>query len=85
LLATPEAKIQVGHRTLRVWAEPLSPEDGAQILLNYRGHHPFAARELSRLLGINFNQADPKQLQTIIRDQLPVIALHPRKAQNVIA
>jgi deazaflavin-dependent oxidoreductase (nitroreductase family) len=76
LLAHPLIDVQVGRRKVSVRAETLSPEAGAQRLLEYRHDHPLAARELSRLMGIDINQATPEKLQEIVRHSLPVVALH---------
>lgn len=77
LLATPAITIQVGRRNLAVKAETLSPEKGAEILQDYRRQQPLAARELSRLLGIDFFQSTPSRLEEIVRKSLPVVALRP--------
>ena len=81
LLATPAIVIQVGRRKLAMRAESVSPDVGAQVLLNYRREHPFAARELSRLLGIDIHKTGPAKLEEIVYELLPVVALHP---QNTI-
>ncbi|MCC6453886.1 MAG: nitroreductase family deazaflavin-dependent oxidoreductase [Caldilineaceae bacterium] len=78
LLASPTVTIQVGRRKLSVRAETLSPEAGAQILLNYRVRHPFAARELSRLIGLDIYSGPPEKLDEVVRESLPMIALRPR-------
>jgi deazaflavin-dependent oxidoreductase (nitroreductase family) len=78
LQATPEITIKVGRRTLFVRAETLSPEDGAQVLMAYRQTHKLAARELSRIMGRDMISANEAELETMIRDSMPVVALRPR-------
>lgn len=79
LRAAPEITIQVGSRKLEVYAETMPAKEGAQILLDYRQKHPFAARELSRLLGVNLSETSPEELEAIIQESMPVVALQPRK------
>ena len=78
LLARPAITIQVGRRRFRVRAETLPPALGAQVLLNYRKEHPLAARELSKLMGLDINQSSPEQLEDTVRESLPVVALRPQ-------
>ena len=77
LMATPAITIQVGRRRLAVRAETIAPDTSVQILLKYRQKHPLAARELSRLIGLDINQSAPEQLEKVIRESLPVVALRP--------
>lgn len=51
LRAHPRAVIQVGRRTLTVRATPLTAAEGGKIMAGYARRHPFAARQLSRLMG----------------------------------
>jgi deazaflavin-dependent oxidoreductase (nitroreductase family) len=79
LLATPNITIQVGRRRLDVCAETLSPIEGRQVLLDYRQKHPLATRELSRMLtGANLAKASPEELESIVRESLPIVALRPQ-------
>jgi len=80
LMATPDITIQVGSRHLAISAETLPPEAGADLLVKYRTQHPLAARELSRVMGIDINRTSPTGLIEIVRESLPVIALKPRYA-----
>ncbi|MHB8629378.1 MAG: nitroreductase family deazaflavin-dependent oxidoreductase [Aggregatilineales bacterium] len=82
LVCTPSIDIQVGRRKLAVSTETLSPLAGAQVLLDYRKKHPLAARELSRLMGLNLIEAPASDLERIVRESLPVIALRPRSPTN---
>jgi hypothetical protein len=68
------------HRRLDVCAETLPAKEGARVLLNYRQSHPFAAHELSRLLGLDLGEALLEELEGIIQERLPVVALQPRKS-----
>lgn len=82
LLATPKITIQVGRRRLHVCAEPVPPSEGARVLLDYRQNHPLAIRELSRVLtGANLSKASPAELERIVQETLPIIALRPRAEQ----
>jgi deazaflavin-dependent oxidoreductase (nitroreductase family) len=78
LLATPTITIQVGRRKLVILAETLSPQKGAQILLDYRKKHPIAARELSSFMQIDIQNSSVTELENIVQDSLPIIALCPR-------
>lgn len=82
LLAQPDTTIQVGRRKLEIHAETLTADQGAQILIDYREHHPVAASELSRILGFNLHQASPDELRAIVQESLPIVAL---RSQNTAA
>lgn len=77
LMVTPDVRIQVGKRKLHVHAETLTPEDGIQILLDYRKKHSMAARELSKVMNIDILNTSPEELKDIIEAKLPVIAFRP--------
>ncbi len=81
LVTTPTISIQVGWRKMTVTAETLPEAAGAQILLDYRQHHPLAARELSRLMGLNIMEAPAATLEQIVHDSLPIMRLHPQDAR----
>ncbi|WP_020496629.1 nitroreductase family deazaflavin-dependent oxidoreductase [Sciscionella marina] len=51
VLATPQARIQVGNRAVPALAEPLETEDGAEVMADYAVRHPRAARRLVRFMG----------------------------------
>jgi deazaflavin-dependent oxidoreductase (nitroreductase family) len=80
LLATPQISIEVGRRRLEVHAKTLPTEESAQILLSYRQRHPIAARELSRLMGLDLSEASPLELEGIIKGRLPVLGLQHTSA-----
>ncbi len=73
----PEITIREGLRQLEVSAQPLSPDEGARVLLHYRQKHPLAARELSGMEGMNMVTASPEQLESLVRESLPIVALRP--------
>lgn len=82
LLATPAIAVQVGRRHLNVCAETVPPAEGARVLLDYRQNHPLATRELSRVLtGANLTKASAEELERLVQEALPIIALRPRAAQ----
>ena len=78
LMAQPDVTIQVGARKLAVHAETLPPEAGAQVLLDYRAKHAYAAKELGAMMGLDIGHASAEALVTIVRDSLPIVAFRPR-------
>jgi deazaflavin-dependent oxidoreductase (nitroreductase family) len=50
IMAHPQVTIQVENREYSALAERVSPEQGAQIILEYARKHPLALRELSRIM-----------------------------------
>lgn len=77
LQANPDVTIQVGWKKIDVTAEVVTPETGADVLKQYRENHEFAARELSKRMGIDMADADTDTLKDIVSDKLPVVAFHP--------
>jgi len=76
LLAMPATTIQIGRRKLNVCAETLPPFIGAQVLLDYCQKHPLAACRLSRLMmGLNMVEASSGELERIVQESLPILAL----------
>jgi deazaflavin-dependent oxidoreductase (nitroreductase family) len=76
LLAHPEIVIQIGRRKLIVDAQPLTPEQGANVLLDYRQRHPEAAKQgQGPFWGINLAEADDAGLQSVVRDKVPMFGL----------
>ena len=75
LCATPAIEIQVERRKLSVRAETLASANVVKVLLAYRSKHPIAARELSRVMGIDTSTSTPEQLQSTISARMPVIRL----------
>ncbi|HLW02438.1 MAG TPA: nitroreductase family deazaflavin-dependent oxidoreductase [Ktedonobacterales bacterium] len=85
LLATPPITIQVGRRHLSVYAETVSAAEGVHMLLDYRQSHPLAIRELSRVLtGANLAKASAEELERIVQETLPIVALRPRAEQAAL-
>jgi deazaflavin-dependent oxidoreductase (nitroreductase family) len=84
LLANPQVTIQVGRRRMRAYAETLPVEEAAQVLFRYNQAHPFAARELDRLLGLNLSETSLDELENVVRESLPVIALRTQTAENTV-
>lgn len=74
VLTTPDVTIQVGQRHLNVHAVTLPPAEGVRVLLDYRQRHPMAARELSRLMGLNLISASAEELEHVVQESLPIVA-----------
>ena len=51
VLAHPQVRIQVGWRTMPARAEPLTPEDGGDLMARYAPRHPWIAARLVRFMG----------------------------------
>ena len=84
LLATPKITIQVGRRRLNACAQALPPAEGARVLMDYRQKHPLATRELSRMLtGANLAKASPEELERIVQEALPIVALRSQAGNAV--
>ncbi len=78
LLKSPEVTIQVGGRLLPVLADPLSPEESGQAMVDYSLRHPGAARELMRVLGMKVAGTEA-EYRRIGRELIPFVALRPRQ------
>jgi deazaflavin-dependent oxidoreductase (nitroreductase family) len=76
LRARPETIIQLGTRRMRVRAELLSPDEGADILLHYIGRYPLLARELFHVIGYGWD-GTPAGAQRIAREDLRFVRFHP--------
>ncbi|MDF4253656.1 nitroreductase family deazaflavin-dependent oxidoreductase [Streptomyces sp. WMMB303] len=77
LLATPEASIQVGVRTLPVTAHPLDTEEGGDFMARYAPRHPRTARKLVRFMG--FSVDGTQEDYRAVGRKLPFVRLSPRK------
>lgn len=75
LVAHPELTIQLGKNKMKVLAQTLSPEESVKVLLDYRQRHPFAARELSRFIGLEMIKSSPDEIKEYVEKSLPIIAL----------
>ncbi len=73
VMHTPDVNIQVGRKKMKAKAERLTVPEAKDILETYAKAHPFALRELSRLIGLTFDgsEADLEKLANL----LPVIEL----------
>lgn len=78
--ATPNVQIQVGWQKYDVHAEVLSPASGAAIIIDYRQHHRFAAKQLGKSMGLNMADASEDELVEMVKEHLPIIAFRPRAA-----
>lgn len=78
LLAEPHVTIQIGRRTTAVMAVPVAADEGMRVLLRYRDAHPWATRQLGRVLGLPLDGAGPEELRRLAAGRLPVVALRPR-------
>jgi deazaflavin-dependent oxidoreductase (nitroreductase family) len=59
ILHTPTVTIQVGTRTMRVKAVPLTSDEGADIFADYASRHRTAAKHLlPRLMGFSVNGSE---------------------------
>jgi deazaflavin-dependent oxidoreductase (nitroreductase family) len=76
LLATPEASIELGWRRLDVHAEPLTPEQAGQTMVDYAHRHPRAAKSLARFMGYQADGSDENY--RAMGDTLPMLRLTPR-------
>ena len=74
LQAHPQVHIQVGWRRYPARAEILPPEHGARILQAYAQAHPWAFRELGRLLHMP-PITTPEGFRALAQ-AVPVVALH---------
>jgi deazaflavin-dependent oxidoreductase (nitroreductase family) len=76
---TPEARIEVGARKLRVAAHPLDLEEGAALMRRYARAHPSAARMLAKSMGyeVDGSEADYAELPKL---GLSFVALRTKQA-----
>ncbi|GAA3588239.1 nitroreductase family deazaflavin-dependent oxidoreductase [Nonomuraea rosea] len=51
VIATPDVTVQVGGKTFQARAVPIAADEGAEIMARYAPRHPFAARQLCKLMG----------------------------------
>ena len=74
IMQAPHVTIQVGSQKMSAHAERLSIEESEQSLLDYARRHPFALRELSRMLKIPYN-GNEESISAMAK-VLPIIAFH---------
>lgn len=77
VLAHPEVEIQVGRRRHAVVARPLSPEESGEAMVAYWRHHPKAARQLQRLLGLRLDETE-EDYRRAGREYVPFVDFAPR-------
>lgn len=73
LLATPQARIQSGFRSVTVTARMLSNEEGELILADYARRHPAAIRALAKLIGYEIEKNT--ETYTEFAKVVPIVAL----------
>lgn len=75
LLAHPEVTIQLGSRSWRAQATPLTDQEAADALAHYARRHPRAAKALTRFMGfrVDGSQADYRAAG----EQVPMIGFRP--------
>lgn len=77
LQQTPDARITLGNRTLRVRAVILPEAEAAGELLDYSQHQPAAFRAIStRVVGHNI-VASPESCHELAK-HIPVVVFHPQ-------
>ena len=76
LMKTPEAVVQVGRRKMDVVARQLSPDEAAQVIMDYARRSPRALRAMARFMGYRL-EADEADYRAFGRLVL-VVALVPR-------
>lgn len=52
LLAHPDARVQLGNRSIDVRAVPLTPDEAGAVMVRYAQRHPRAAPAMVRVLGL---------------------------------
>jgi len=75
ILKSPEVTIQVGRKRMEAVAEPLSPEDSGEAMVQYARKNPKAARNLTRLLGHELSGTE-EEYRTVAQEHIPFVALH---------
>jgi deazaflavin-dependent oxidoreductase (nitroreductase family) len=58
LLAHPDARIQLGNRSIDVHAVPLTPDEAGAVMARYAQRHPRAVRAMLRFLGLSADGTD---------------------------
>jgi deazaflavin-dependent oxidoreductase (nitroreductase family) len=74
ILQTPEVRLEAGREKFTARAERLSFVQAKEILSDYARKHPFALKELSRVLGLSYNGSEAS-LENLAK-VLPIIAFH---------
>ena len=75
IMKTPEVTIQVGNKKIPAVAERLSQVEAEKIFEIYERKHPYAIKNLSKLIGYQIGDRD-EDMQAF-RQAIPIIAFHP--------
>ncbi|QRN84133.1 hypothetical protein JR338_05175 [Chloroflexota bacterium] len=76
LLSHPQIDVQIGKLKLLVDVRSLAPEQGANVLLDYRQRQTETDRQgQGPIWGINLMEEDFTTLQVIVRDKVPMFDL----------
>lgn len=76
ILAHPQVTIQVRNQKLMAVAERVSPDEGAQIMLDYARKHPFALRELAKIMKYPLDGSEASASD--LGKNVPIIAFRTR-------
>lgn len=74
--ARPQVRIQVGRRRMRAVAEPLSAEEGGEVMATYAVLHPRAAKKLTRFMGFEVD-GSAEDYRAVGRE-LPFLRFRPQ-------
>ncbi len=72
IMANPNVTIQVKNKSYKAVAERVTPELGGQIMLNYARQHPFALRELARVMRYPLDGSEESAVE--FGKHIPIIA-----------
>ncbi len=84
IMMHPQITIQVGNEEYSAMAERVSPEQGAQIILEYTRKHPLALRELSRIMHYPLNGSSAAECEASAMNfgrNVPIIAFRTSPIQ----
>ena len=82
ILKSPEVTIQVGRKQMQAVAEPLSPEDSGEAMVQYAKKNPKAARNLTRLLGHELSGTE-EEYRAVAEQYIPFVALRASSASSL--
>ncbi len=77
----PNAEIRVGRNLHRVIAEVVDSDRAVGIYTRYVDRHPWAARFVGRMLGIDLEGSDPE----VLARRIPLVALRIEDASTTLA
>ena len=78
LMQNPRVTVIVGSDRYRVVARVLDTDEAARVHGEYVRQHPWAARIIGRMLGIDLRRTDPRMLA----DRIPLVALTAEGAEG---